>query len=54
MILTLNTESGVLHRSKHCAGRDDRFHYVFYLEWPEELVGFIGLRFERLCRKCYR
>lgn len=55
MTLTLNTASGVLHRSRRCAGRDTRFHYVFRLETEdnEELIGFLGIRYERFCLKCW-
>lgn len=47
MKLTLSRR-GLLHVTGRCRAS----HYPFTLNPDEELVAFIGLRFERFCRRC--
>lgn len=58
MTLTLNTASGVLHRSPRCAGRDTRFHVTVLEPTAEEIIGYQWLvgavRVDHRCRKCLR
>lgn len=60
MTLTLNTVSGVLHRSPRCAGRDERWHVELYEPQGEQTVAvqqhaFAPLyRVDHRCRKCLR
>ena len=54
MTLVLNLQSGVLHLSPRCAGGDNRLirQYHFTLSPDEELMGFLGMPYRGLCKRC--
>lgn len=59
MTLTLNTTSGVLHRSARCAGQDTRWHVPIHEHNGEKVVAILQSVYgtheiRARCRKCNR